>query len=102
MARASEASVPGQSELGDLSARFGLTVRRLRGQRAWSQEQLAGRAEVNRSYLGEVERGAVMPSLATAAKLAAALGLSLSTLIAQCEGDDRGHRTPRQGQGARA
>jgi transcriptional regulator with XRE-family HTH domain len=65
--------------------RFGAAVRRLREARRWSQERLAGRAELNRSYMGEVERAAVMPSLATAAKLAQALDVSLSSLLAQCE-----------------
>jgi len=72
----------------DLSERFGGAVRRLREQHGWSQEQLAWRAEVNRSYLGEVERAAVMPSLAVAAKLAGALEVALSRLIADCESDD--------------
>jgi XRE family transcriptional regulator, regulator of sulfur utilization len=57
-----------------LGERFGLTVRQLREARGWSQERLASRADLNRSYMGEIERAAVMPSLATAAKLASALG----------------------------
>nr|WP_051378733.1 helix-turn-helix transcriptional regulator [Derxia gummosa] len=65
--------------------RFGFVVRRLREARGWSQEALASRAELNRSYMGEIERAAVMPSLATASKLAGALGLPLSELIARCE-----------------
>ena len=36
---------------------FGITVRRLREERGWSQEQLAGHADLNRSYVGEIERG---------------------------------------------
>lgn len=68
-----------------LGSRFGRAVRRRREDRGWSQEQLANRAELNRSYMGEIERGAVMPSLATAAKLALALDLPLAELIAQCE-----------------
>jgi XRE family transcriptional regulator, regulator of sulfur utilization len=65
--------------------RFGLVVRRLREARGWSQERLAGHAELNRSYMGEIERATVMPSLATAAKLAQALEVPLSQLISQCE-----------------
>lgn len=66
--------------------RFGLAVRRLRESRGWSQERLANRAGLNRSsYMGEIERAAVMPSLATAAKLAQALDVALSELISQCE-----------------
>ena len=31
---------------------FGMTVRRQREARGWSQEQLAGQADLNRSYVG--------------------------------------------------
>lgn len=68
-----------------LSDRFGAVVRRLRESRGWSQEHLAGQADLNRSYLGEIERGVATPSIQSAAKLAAALGVSLSGLIAHCE-----------------
>lgn len=64
---------------------FGLAVRHFREHHGWSQELLAEKADLNRSYLGEVERGRVIPSLATAAKLAAALGIPLSGLLAHCE-----------------
>jgi transcriptional regulator with XRE-family HTH domain len=64
-----------------IAERFGRVVRGLRDQRGWSQEQLAARAELNRSYMGEVERAGAMPSLATAAKLALALDVPLSRLI---------------------
>ena len=69
----------------DVGERFGLAVRQLRVERGWSQELLANRAELNRSYMGEIERAAAMPSLATAAKLALALEVPLSVLILRCE-----------------
>jgi transcriptional regulator with XRE-family HTH domain len=81
MDRASELDAP-EHGLGE---RFGLAVRRLRQSRGWSQESLAYRAGLNRSYMGEIERAAVMPSLATAAKLASALEVALSELISQSE-----------------
>lgn len=64
---------------------FGRSVRHFRDERGWSQELLAEKADLNRSYLGEVERGRVIPSLATAGKLATALDLPLSALMAHCE-----------------
>ena len=64
---------------------FGSAVRHLREAQGWSQELLAEKADLNRSYLGEVERGKVIPSLATAAKLATALEISLSRLLSHCE-----------------
>lgn len=69
----------------DFGERFGSVVRKSREARGWSQERLAGRAELNRSYMGEIERATAMPSLATAAKLAQALEVPLSELISRCE-----------------
>ena len=71
--------------MSDLNGRFGLVVRQLRNARGWSQEALAGRADLNRSYMGEIERASVVPSLLTAAKLARALDVPLSELIQRCE-----------------
>ncbi|SEQ39525.1 Helix-turn-helix [Solimonas aquatica] len=68
-----------------LQQRFGLTVRQARKRQGWSQERLAEAADLNRSYLGEIERGVVCPSLSTGAKLAAALELKLSHLLRDCE-----------------
>lgn len=64
---------------------FGLALRQLRIQRGWSQELLAGRAELNRSYVGEIERGEVVVSLLTLEKLALALGISMTTLLGHGE-----------------
>jgi transcriptional regulator with XRE-family HTH domain len=64
---------------------FSQVLRKMREERGWSQEQLAERADLNRSYLGEVERGRAVPSLLTASKLAGALEVQLSSLIARCE-----------------
>lgn len=64
-----------------LIASFGLTVRRQREAHGWSQEQLAEHADLNRSYVGEIERGQVTASLLTLHKLAAALGLSSGELL---------------------
>jgi transcriptional regulator with XRE-family HTH domain len=60
-------------------------LRQRREELRWSQEALAHKAELNRSYLGEVERGRAVPSLGTMVKLAAALQTPLSTLLATCE-----------------
>lgn len=71
-----------EAGMAHLSERFGLAVRRLRLAQGWSQEELAARSNLNRSYVGEIERGAVMPSLGTAYKLADALQTTLSQLVA--------------------
>jgi XRE family transcriptional regulator, regulator of sulfur utilization len=62
-----------------------MVLRQLREERGWSQEQLAERADLNRSYLGEVERGRAVPSIVTVSKLAGALDIRLSSMISRCE-----------------
>jgi transcriptional regulator with XRE-family HTH domain len=69
----------------DLCDSLGTSVRRLREARQWSQEILAEKAGLNRSYVGEVERGKAVPSLLTLEKLAVALDLNTSDLLAHCE-----------------
>ncbi len=64
---------------------FGHIVKRLREERGLSQEGLAYQADLNRSYVGEVERGTVMPSLGTVLKISKALNLSASSLLARYE-----------------
>ena len=60
---------------------FGATVRRLRETHAWSQERLAEHAGLNRTYVGEIERGTVIASIVTVEKLAHALGVSIGELL---------------------
>lgn len=64
---------------------FGRMIREYRESQCLSQESLAEKADLNRSYLGEIERGQVVPSLGTMAKLAQALDTKLSALISRCE-----------------
>jgi transcriptional regulator with XRE-family HTH domain len=71
--------------MSHLVCSFGTTVRQLRERQGWSQEALAERADLNRSYVGELERGQAIPSLVTLDKLASALGLSLTNLVAHTE-----------------
>ncbi|NVM79053.1 transcriptional regulator with XRE-family HTH domain [Duganella sp. SG902] len=64
---------------------FGLGVRQLREAHGWSQERLAEYSNLNRSYIGEIERGVVIASLVTVEKLAAALNLTPSALLTHGE-----------------
>lgn len=66
-------------------SRFPGVVRSLREAKGWSQEELAERADLNRSYVGEIERGIAMPSLGTISKLALGLELKPSSLLEHCE-----------------
>lgn len=73
---------------------FGLTVRQQREARNWSQERLAEAANLNRSYIGELERGEAIASLQTLNKLSYALGVALSQLLQEAELLERRSRPP--------
>ena len=64
-----------------LSRRLGWRVRQLREAREWTQETLAGRAGLDRSYVAGIEAGLRNPSTKALAKLARALSVSLATLF---------------------
>ena len=68
-----------------LAREFGALVRRLRLERAYSQEGLAEAAGLERAYVGMIERGETNVSVRTAFRLAKALGLGLAGLFAELE-----------------
>lgn len=68
---------------------FGLALRRQRQARRWSQERLAEASDLNRSYVGELERGEAVPSLQTLGKLATALEVNLGQLLNEAEQIER-------------
>lgn len=57
------------------------SLRRLRAERGWSQEELAFRAGLHRTFVSHVERGARNISLDNIEKLATALNVSLLELF---------------------
>lgn len=59
-----------------LQKRFGERVRELRKQKGFSQEDLALACDLDRTYIGGVERGERNISLVNIHKLANALGVS--------------------------
>jgi CheY-like chemotaxis protein/DNA-binding Xre family transcriptional regulator len=60
---------------------FGAAVRVWRNRLSISQEELAGRAGLHRTYISDIERGARNVSLISIEKLARALEISLATLF---------------------
>ena len=66
-------------------AKIGEEVRTRRRMKGWSQEDLAGEARVHVNQVSLVERGGVNASLIVARKIAEALGLRLSAIIAAAE-----------------
>jgi CheY-like chemotaxis protein/DNA-binding XRE family transcriptional regulator len=69
----------------DVKKQFGAAVRFHRDQLGISQEELAGRAGLHRTYISDVERGARNVSLESINRLATALQVSLSLLFARLE-----------------
>jgi len=65
----------------DVKKRFGLVIKRWRRKSGISQEELAWRAGLHRSYVADIERGARNASLQSIEKLARALEVSFSTLF---------------------
>jgi transcriptional regulator with XRE-family HTH domain len=63
--------------------RFGDALREERKRRGISQEQLALLAEINRTYMGGVERGEENISLLTLVKVAAVLVVKPSEILAK-------------------
>jgi len=65
----------------DVKKRFGLAIKNWRGRSGISQEELAWRADLHRSYIADIERGARNVSLQSIEKLASAFQVSLATLF---------------------
>lgn len=68
-----------------ISLAFGAVVRKHRRAHGLSQEALAERAEIHHTHVGLIERGERNATLDVAHRVARALRLSLSTLIAEAE-----------------
>ena len=66
----------------DLQAKLGGVVRVCRHQLKLSQEELAWRADVHRTYIADIERGARNVTLRTVANLAKALQITIGHLFA--------------------
>jgi transcriptional regulator with XRE-family HTH domain len=67
----------------DLVQLLGRNVRAYRKRRGLSQEQLALDAEMKRSYVSDLERGARNPSVRALGRLATALGVPPACLLSE-------------------
>jgi CheY-like chemotaxis protein/DNA-binding Xre family transcriptional regulator len=72
----------------NISVRFGVAVKRFRHQLGVSQEKLAERAGLHRTYVADVERGARNLSLSSIEKLARALEISIADLLSRAGNPD--------------
>lgn len=59
----------------------GISIRKARLQAQLSQEELAARAEINRTYLSQLENGRSSPTHKVLEKIAQALGLDTAALL---------------------
>ena len=66
----------------DVRKKLGSKVQRLRHDQGLSQEELADRAGLHRTYVSGVERGVRNPTLTVIERLARALGVTVAALVA--------------------
>jgi len=67
--------------MGDIQERLGKNVRRLRDELGMSQEAFADHANIHRTYISDIERGARNPTIEVVAKIAKALGVKPGQLL---------------------
>jgi transcriptional regulator with XRE-family HTH domain len=65
----------------DVNIDFGKRIAELRKKANLSQEKFAFKCDVDRTYIGTLERGEKSPTLNTIEKIARALGISKSELF---------------------
>ena len=65
----------------DVNIAFGKRVAELRKKAGFSQESFAFKCDVDRTYIGTIERGEKSPTLNTIEKISIALGISKSELF---------------------
>ena len=69
----------------DVKSELGRVIKQLRNQRGITQQDLAEKALLHRTYVSDIERGARNPSLETLVRLAAALQTSLAEMFNNVE-----------------
>ncbi len=73
--------------MNDIEKKFANAVKKRRKELGLSQEALASKAGIHRTYAGSIERAKVQVSVAVAAQIATALELTLSALFARVEAE---------------
>lgn len=78
---------------------YGILGKQIRTQRkrlGLSQEALARKVKISLNFLGQIERGTKRPTLATAARISEALGISLAELLKEEFPDSVKKYTPQE------
>lgn len=76
-----------------LQAKLGTTVRLWRNRLGITQEELAWRSDLHRTYIADIERGGRNITLRSIEQLALALEISVQSLLATAEAEDHGKAT---------
>ena len=77
------------SQIPNLGPVFGEVLRRYRTDMNISQEELAFRAGVDRTFVSRIERGIRQPTITTLVGLGLALGISAAELVREVEAEYR-------------
>lgn len=75
--------MPGPKKRTKTNTQIGVSVRVLRSDKGYTQETLAERADLSKNYVGSIERGEKEMSVGVVIRVAAALGLRASELLAK-------------------
>jgi len=70
---------------GDLLVAIGKAIRQVREDRQLSQDQLASKAGLDRSYVSSIENGKRNVSIQNLSKIANSLGVSLTEIVQLAE-----------------
>jgi|TARA_R100000049_G_C1956050_1_gene111132 transcriptional regulator with XRE-family HTH domain len=65
----------------DVRCRLAVNMKKLRKERGWSQEALAGEARLDRTYVSGIERRVKNPTITVVERIAMALGCKLGDLL---------------------
>ncbi len=67
--------------MNDISTLLGMRIRNLRKKRGWSQEELASRANLHTTYIGQVERGQKSVTVRNLERIVNALEYDISDIF---------------------
>ena len=67
----------------DVGRRVGANIKRLRDEQGISQEELADRAGVHRTFISQIERAVKNPTIQSLDKVAKGLGVPLTEIVAE-------------------
>jgi XRE family transcriptional regulator, regulator of sulfur utilization len=79
--------------MGDLARKIGERIRQLRKEKGFSQEELAEKADVHFTYIGQLERGEKNASIDTLERITKCLGISLEDFFGLVESPSKDSST---------